>query len=71
MKIELQVKEVAAKRGIKTAYKLQIVVGLSPSNAAKLFANRSSMISLATLGVLCEKLACTPDDLFRFRGRKA
>jgi DNA-binding Xre family transcriptional regulator len=70
MKMNLRVRQVAEERGITNAYQLQKRTGLSPSNAAKLFANRSSMISFTTLAVLCDAFACTPNDLFAVRGRK-
>lgn len=63
MKITLNVRASAIKRGINTPYQLQKATGLSPSNASKLFNGKSLMISLDTLGRLCEGLACTPNDL--------
>ena len=66
MVIQLRINELAKSRGIKNAYQLQHAVGLSPSNAVKLFSNSSALISLETLGKLCVALACEPNDLFAF-----
>ena len=63
MKITLNVRAIAIKRGIKTPYQLTKATGLSPSNASKLFNGSSLMISLDTLGKLCEALNCTPNDI--------
>ncbi|MDQ3816452.1 MAG: helix-turn-helix transcriptional regulator [Acidobacteriota bacterium] len=64
MKLQVRIKEVAQSRGIKTAYQLQKAVGLSPSNAAKIFRNDIVQISIETMGKLCEVLNCEPSDLF-------
>jgi len=66
MKIKLRIRELAKSRGIKNAYQLQHATGVSPSNAAKLFSNTSRLISLETLGKLCEALSCEPSQLFDY-----
>ena len=64
MKIQLNINKIANERGIKTAYQLQKKVGLSPSNAARLYNNEPRQISLETLGKICDKLNCEPGDIF-------
>ncbi|MBA2524283.1 MAG: helix-turn-helix transcriptional regulator [Pyrinomonadaceae bacterium] len=64
MNLEIRIHEVAKKRGIKTAYGLQKVANLSPSNAARLYNNNIVQISIETLGKLCEVLDCEASDLF-------
>jgi DNA-binding Xre family transcriptional regulator len=64
MKLKINIREVAENKGIKTAYQLQKRVGLSPSNAAKLYNNDIVQISIETLGKLCHVLECEPSDLF-------
>jgi DNA-binding Xre family transcriptional regulator len=64
MKLEVKIREVAQSKGLKTAYSLQKKAKLSPSNAAKLFNNNIVMISIETLGRLCDALDCEPNDLF-------
>lgn len=64
MKIKLNVKKIAASRGIGTAYQLQKRAGLSPSNASRLYNDNVKQISLDTLGRLCKALECEPSDLF-------
>jgi putative transcriptional regulator len=71
MKIKVNIKQVAISRGIKTAYQLQKKVGLSPSNASRLYNNKIKQISVITLGKLCDVLGCEPSDLFvRKKSRK-
>ncbi len=64
MKIKVNIKQIAIRQGIKTAYRLQKNVGLSPSNASRLYNNRIKQISVETLGKLCDVLDCEPSDLF-------
>ncbi len=64
MKILLNIKEVAEKKGIDTAYKLQKKAGLSPSTAYRLFNNNAPHINLKTLEKICFALDCKPGDLF-------
>jgi putative transcriptional regulator len=70
MKINLNVKEIAVSRGIRTAYQLQMRAGLSPSNASRLYNDNVKQISLDTLGRLCKALDCEPGDLFRVVAEK-
>jgi len=70
MKLKIRIREVAKSRGIRTAYALQKRAGLSPSNAAKIYRNDITQISVETLGRLCEVLDCEPSDLFT-RSRSA
>jgi DNA-binding Xre family transcriptional regulator len=67
MTVTLTIKARAEKNGIRTAYQLQKLTGLSPSNASKLFNGRSTMISLQTLARLCAGLSCAPSDLLSVR----
>jgi DNA-binding Xre family transcriptional regulator len=61
--VKLQVKEVAERRGIKTAYGLQKAMNVPPGTAARLWRADMSMIGLGTIDALCEALACEPGDL--------
>jgi len=65
MKVKINIRAIAKRQGVKTAYQLQKRAGLSPSNAAKLYRNDIVQISIATLGKLCETLDCEPSDLFK------
>ena len=65
MKIETRIREICESRGITTAYQLQKLAGLSPSNASHLYNNNIVQISIATMEKLCGALKCTPNDLFR------
>jgi DNA-binding Xre family transcriptional regulator len=64
MKLEVRIREVAESRGVRTAYRLQKLAGLSPSIAARLYRNNVTQISVVTLGKLCEALGCAASDLF-------
>ncbi|HEX9929509.1 MAG TPA: helix-turn-helix transcriptional regulator [Pyrinomonadaceae bacterium] len=65
MKIEIRIREVCESRGITTAYQLQKLAGLSPSNASHLYNNNIVQISIVTMEKLCSALKCTPNDLFQ------
>jgi DNA-binding Xre family transcriptional regulator len=65
MKIEIRIREICEFKGIKTAYQLQKLANLSPSNASHLYNNHIVQISIATMEKLCSALKCTPNDLFR------
>jgi DNA-binding Xre family transcriptional regulator len=64
--IETRIKEIAEKRGIKTAYQLKVALGISPSMASRLYRNDVEKISLHTLDSLCNVLKCKPNDILRF-----
>jgi DNA-binding Xre family transcriptional regulator len=69
--VKLQIRETAAKKGIKTAYGLQKVMGIPPGTAARLWRAKMTMISLKTIDSLCEALECEPADIIvRSDGRK-
>ncbi len=60
----LNVRAVANGRGITSSYQLQKALGLnSPSHAVRLYENNAVSISFKTLALLCDKLACTPNEL--------
>jgi DNA-binding Xre family transcriptional regulator len=69
--IKVNIKEIAAKKGIKTAYQLQKLMNLQPSIAYKWFSNDLKMIGIESLNSLCEALDCLPSDLlFYSSGRE-
>lgn len=61
--IKVNIKKLAEKKGIYTAYQLQKAMNLQPSQAAKLYRNDLKMIGLDTLDRLCETFDCMPSDL--------
>jgi len=60
-------KELARKRGITTAYQLQVAMDVDPGTAARLWkksgADREG-ISFGMIDRLCDVLDCGPGDLF-------
>jgi len=67
----LRIKDVAAKRGVTTAYKLQKIAGLHPGHAARLWRGNLTMIGMGTLDALCDSLQCEPGDLLvRLKGKR-
>lgn len=64
--VTIQVREVAEKKGISTAYQLQIAANLSPTVAASLWKGEASRLSLQTINALCTALKCTPGNLFQY-----
>ncbi len=69
--IKANIKEMAVKKGIKTAYQLQKAMNLQPSQAAKLYRNDLKMIGLETLNNLCVTLDCEPSDILKYSPSKA
>jgi DNA-binding Xre family transcriptional regulator len=64
--IERRVRELAEKRGYKTAYQLRIALGVSPSLAARLWKGDFEKIGISTLNRLCALLQCQPDKLLHY-----
>jgi excisionase family DNA binding protein len=69
--IKVNIKEIATRKGIKTAYQLQKAMNLQPSQAAKLYRNDLKMIGLETLNSLCETFDCEPSDILKYSPGKA
>ena len=63
--IEIRIREVAERRGIKNAYGLRKLLNISPSVAARLWSGEFANISVTTLDRLCTALRCKASDLFR------
>lgn len=61
--IKVNIKDVAIKRGITTAYQLQKLMQLQPSIAYKWYKNDLKMIGIESLNSLCEALDCEPSEL--------
>lgn len=64
--ITIHVKEVAERRGIKNAYRLQLVTGLSPDVTQRLWRGDWEKISKETLERLCSSLKCQPGTLIKY-----
>lgn len=64
--IKTHVREMAEKRGIKTAYQLQKALEISPSVAARLWRDDFELISRSSLDRLCKLLRCFPSRLITF-----
>lgn len=68
--VTIQVREVAEKKGISTAYQLQRAANLSPTVAAGLWKGEASRMSLQTINALCNALKCKPGNLFNYEPDK-
>ncbi len=68
--IKVSIREIAIEKGIRTAYQLQKLMDLQPSQAAKLYRNNLKMIGLQTLNSLCEAFDCEPSDILRYSSGK-
>ena len=64
--ITVKIREMAEKRGITTAYKLQKALDVAPSLAAKWWSNDMRMIGIETLNRLCRALHCKPNDILSY-----
>jgi putative transcriptional regulator len=61
--IEIKLREMAERHGIKTAYQLQTLLNIQPSLAAKWFKNDIKMISFESLNMLCKYFNCEITDI--------
>ncbi len=61
--IKPNIKEIAEKNGITTAYQLQKLLGIQPSLAAKWYKNDLKMIGFESLNTLCTAFNCEVGDL--------
>ena len=64
--IKTHVREMAEKKGIKTAYQLQKALDISPSVAARLWKDDFEFISRTSLDRLCRLLKCPPSKLISY-----
>jgi DNA-binding Xre family transcriptional regulator len=64
--IKPNIKEIAEKNGITTAYQLQKLLGIQPSLAAKWYKNDLKMIGFDSLNTLCTAFNCLPSELVVF-----
>jgi len=60
--LEIKIRELCEKQGIKNPYQLQIAADLAPNTAARLFRNEIKHFTIETLDKLCLGLNCTPND---------
>lgn len=65
-KIQINIRKVAERIGIKNAYQFGKFSGFSPSTASALFKGNWRNISIKSLAVICNTLNCTPNDIFTF-----
>lgn len=61
--IVLRIKELAERKGITTAYQLQMLMNIPPTTAARWWKAKMGKIALTTLDALCEALGCDPGEL--------
>jgi DNA-binding Xre family transcriptional regulator len=61
--IKPNIRQIAEKNGITTAYQLQKLLGIQPSLAAKWYRNDLKMIGFESLNTLCKAFKCSPSDL--------
>jgi DNA-binding Xre family transcriptional regulator len=64
--MKTKINELCRAAGITTAYQLQKITDLSPSQAARLYKDEVEAISLSVLEKLCSTLKCSPDDIFGY-----
>ncbi len=61
--IKPNIRQIAEKNGITTAYQLQKLLNIQPSLAAKWYRNDLKMIGFDSLNTLCKAFNCLPSDL--------
>ena len=64
IKLKLAIREVAQKRGLKTAYQLQRKLNTYPATASRFWkSDEMRLVSLDTLEDLCNALECDVTEL--------
>lgn len=61
--IKVCIREVAEKKGVKTAYQLQKLCDVQPAVAAKWYKNDLKSIAIESLDLLCKKLGCNVEEI--------
>jgi DNA-binding Xre family transcriptional regulator len=61
--IKANIKEIAEKNNVTTAYQLQKLLNIQPSLAAKWYRNDLRMIGFDSLNSLCKAFNCLPSDI--------
>lgn len=64
--MKTKINELCRAANVTTAYQLQKLCNLSPSQAARIFNDKVEAISLSVLETLCNSLKCSPNDIFGF-----
>lgn len=64
--IKVNIRELAEKHDIKTAYQLEKATGFFPSKCAYLWKGEWKRTDLNTLNTLCNLFKCTPSDILVF-----
>jgi putative transcriptional regulator len=64
--ITSNIRAMAERRGLTTAYQLQRDLPASPSVAAQLWSGDFKRVDLQTLDRLCKFLRCKPGDLLKY-----
>lgn len=54
-------------RGIDRAHAALVKAGIAPATATKLLNYHSDRLTVAHIGIICELLNCTPNDLFFYK----
>ena len=68
--MKTRINELCRAANVTTAYQLQKLCQLSPSQAARLYNDKVEAISLSVLETLCKALKCTPNDIFGHAPKK-
>jgi excisionase family DNA binding protein len=61
-----RIKELCIAANVTTAYQLQKLCDISPSQATRLYNDKVEAISLSVLETLCNRLKCSPNDIFGY-----
>ncbi len=61
-----RIKELCRAANVTTAYQLQKLCDISPSQATRLYNDKVEAISLSVLKTLCNSLKCSPNDIFGY-----
>lgn len=64
--ITIRIREMAERRGMKTAYQLMRAADVHPAVATRWWTNNLYRMDISTINKLCNVLECKPNDILVF-----
>jgi len=64
--IQVKIQEAARRRGITTAYQLQVAASLPPAVAARMWKGKLARMDLDVLSRICRALNCQPGKVLLY-----
>jgi DNA-binding Xre family transcriptional regulator len=72
MTVEIRIKDLAEKHGIKNAYQLARRLNMTDVRARQLWnSEQFTSIAVKTIAAICESFNCTPNDFIILKKKKS